>query len=157
MSQVSAGRVARKLSDEDILSPFKMQIEPVKVSAWYQLGLAVVGILMILLPAVYLAMIGLVGYGVYYHATHAGWIGGLDHGRGGMRAMVIMYLAPLFAGVVLIVSMVKPLLARSPKQGKPIELDEEKEPLLFEFVDCVAQTLGAPMPRRICVDCDINA
>jgi hypothetical protein len=44
-------------------------IRPVKVSIFYQLGLVVVAGAMVLLPLIYVGLVGLFGYGVYYHAT----------------------------------------------------------------------------------------
>src|SRR5262249_38928970 len=53
--------------------------------------------------------------------------------------------------------MVKPLLARSPKTGGGRTLQIGREPVLFAFVTRIARAVHAPEPKRIRVDCDVNA
>jgi hypothetical protein len=78
------------------------------------------------------------------------------HGRAAAMAFLV-YLAPIVAGVVLIVFMIKPLFARPARESKSRSLRREAAPLLFEFVDRICETVGAPRPKRIDVDCDVNA
>src|SRR5262249_24911153 len=62
-----------------------------------------------------------------------------------------------FAGVVLVLFMIKPLFARLPKARRGRALDLGREPILFAFVTRIARAVHAPEPRRIDVDCQVNA
>jgi Zn-dependent protease with chaperone function len=134
-------------------------LKRVRPSVFYLLGLFVVAFFMLLLPLVYLAMIGAVGYGVYYHlVTDSGLL--TPDRTAGPREMVVrfaVYVAPVFVGVVLIFFMLKPLLARPAREEDPLSLDRSQEPALFSFIEKLCALLGAPFPRHIEVICAVNA
>lgn len=139
-----------------ILDAFQGAIEPAAVSAGYKLSITLVLVFMLLLPVVYVALIGLVCVFLGLHAIND--TGLLHAGRGrGAALAVILYLAPLVAGAILVFFMFKPLFARPLKRGQPRSLDRNQEPLLFAFVDRVCEVVGAPSPSRIDVDCGVNA
>ena len=145
------------LSAAELLALFTGPVTKTKVSFLYQLGLVIVSVFMLLLPIVYLALIGLAGWGVYSWATKGTF---LFAGSGGGRVMIlkgIAYGAPLFAGIVLLFFMVKPLFARRPKSAQPLALNPGAEPLLFAFIAKICETVGAPFPKRIDLDCNLNA
>src|SRR5205814_4243365 len=77
-------------------------------------------------------------------------------GRAAIMAVVI-YIAPLVIGAIVIVFMFKPLFAPPAKEGRRRSLTPTSDPLLFEFVERICALVGAAMPRRIDIDCDINA
>src|SRR5262249_44618384 len=54
----------------EILDAFQGNIQPVTSSASYRLGILLVAVVMVLLPLLYVALIGLTAYGVYYHAVN---------------------------------------------------------------------------------------
>ena len=139
-----------------ILDAFQGRIEPAAVSAGYKLSILLVLVFMLLLPVVYVALIGLVCVFLGLHAIHDTGLLQAGRGRGAVLA-VILYLAPLVAGAILVFFMFKPLFARPLKRGQPRSLDRNQEPLLFAFVDRVCEVVGAPTPSRIDVDCDVNA
>ena len=142
-----------------ILAAFRGEIEPVRPTPLYRLMVAAVAGFMLTLPMVYLAIIGVVGYGVYYHlVNHVGMLSAVD-GRGGRAQVMIffLYLAPAIVGGALVAFLFKPFLARPGRGDKSRSLDPSKEPLLFAFVDGVCSTVGARTPGRIDVDCQVNA
>ena len=146
---------APELTREQLLAAFKAPIEPVRVSFFYRLGLALVCFMMILLPLSYIALIGLTIWGVVYHATeHVGIMTGT--GRG-FLLRALLYVGPLLIGPIVIVFMIKPLLARSAKPAVPVSVDPKSQPLLFELVRKLCEVVGAPMPRQINIDCEVNA
>ena len=148
---------ATPASDEDrILNAFRGEFPSLKTPFHYRLGLFLVAIAMILLPLVYIGVIGLTGWGIYWYATHAGGIFENVRGRGAIVALIV-YLGPLIAGGILILFMIKPLFAGRPKHAEPRALDPDSEPLLFEFVRRLCRTLGAPVPSEIRVDTEVNA
>jgi Zn-dependent protease with chaperone function len=114
---------------------------------------------MILLPLIYVGLIVLVSYGVYLYAINGTAVfgGGGRRSSIGGRGALLAYFGPLVIGVVLIVFMIKPLFARKPKSPDVKTLDRAREPLLFQFVDHLCDLVGAPRPRAIKVDCNVNA
>ena len=129
-------------------------IERVRTSPLYVMGLLVTAVVMALLPLIYVGLIGLVGYGVYYHATNDV---SLLSGRMNTRVRFAAYAGPLVIGVVLLLFMVKPLFARAVRRDKRVSLVREHEAVLFGFVERLCEVIGAPAPRRIDVDCAVNA
>lgn len=139
-----------------ILNAFQGPIPPVRPTFMYRLGILIVLLVMVLLPILYVAFIGVSGYLIYWHAVSNTGI--MEHGRGkGKAVAVAVYVAPIVAGAVMILFMLKPLFARAAEQGRRRSLSREHEPLLFAFIDRVCQTVHAPPPKQIDVDCDINA
>ena len=65
------------------ISPFDAftgVIVPARAGFLYNAGLAIVAFAMVLLPAIYIALIGLTALGVYYHLTHDAWLLGVRSG-----------------------------------------------------------------------------
>jgi Zn-dependent protease with chaperone function len=140
------------------LEQLRGRIDPVPISFLYRVGLILVAAVMIVLPLIYVALIALVAYGVYLHATNDTFLlGSSRHGGGGGRAGLLAYLGPIVIGAILLLFMIKPLFARRGKSPNIKTLKREDEPLLFEFVDRLCDLVGAPRPRKIKVDCQVNA
>src|SRR5262245_25647321 len=118
---------------EDVLGAFQGDLPAHVVPARYRVGLVLVAIGMVVLPIIYVGLIGLAAWGVWYHATHHTGlvVGGGRRSRGGSQGSLLLYLTPIAVGVILIVFMVKPLLARRPKAAEPRRLDPGNQPLLF--------------------------
>ncbi len=139
-------------------------IEPVPIAGSYRIGIALTSLFMITLPLIYLGMIFGVGWLMYYHATnHTGMMSaaagsGSGHNAGrGVFIAFLAYLTPIIAGVVLILFMLKPLFSKPGKDSGRRTLKPDDDPLLFEFVDRICEAVGSPRPRRIDIDCNINA
>ncbi len=140
-----------------VLGAFQGTIEPVTTSLSYRLGVLLVSLVMLILPAIYLTLIVAVAYGVYLHFVHDA---GMLEIRGGGRAKIfvfLLYVAPGFIGGMLVFFMIKPLFAPAGKRHGTRSLTRDGEPLLFDFVDRICQAVGSPKPRRIDVDCEVNA
>lgn len=157
-------REVKELSSRKIMQAFEGNIEPVTPTLMYRLCALLVSFVMILLPVIYIAMIGGVIWGVYYHAVHslglfeAGNSSSATRNRGkGMVLLFLVYLAPLVVGVILIIFMLKPLFSRPSHSSAFRALKREKEPLLFMFVDQVCDAVGAPRPVQINLDIQVNA
>lgn len=136
------------------LDAFTNHIPRTRVSPFYMMGLAVVAFAMVLLPAIYILLILLACWLVLLHLTHDIWI---LSGSGSMLARLLLYFGPIVAGGILIFFMLKPLFAKRAQRIEPISLDPAKEPLLFAFVQRICEQVGAAMPSRVDVDCQINA
>ncbi len=138
------------------IEAFQGTIRPARTTPLYRLGLAVVAFAMVLLPLVYLTLIGLTAWLVVLHLKNDTWIFSGAHGRSGLIQLVA-YLGPAVAGGILVFFMVKPFFAAKTKSPDPISLDPALEPMLFAFVRKVCDLVGAPVPCRIDVDCQVNA
>jgi Zn-dependent protease with chaperone function len=154
MSATSATARAVKEEAEDVLQAIEGTIRRPRMSLVYLFGLSIVAIVMLALPIIYLAIIALVGYGVYYHAVYNA---ALLQGVGGARARLLLYVAPLVIGAILVVFMIKPLFARRSRVMPGLTLSAENEPVLAAYVAKLCKVVGAPVPREILVDCDVNA
>ena len=145
----------RDLSRE-ILDAFHGHIPPVRTPISYRLGILLVAFVMVVLPLIYVSIIVLVGWAVCYHAVHDTAIVSMGRGRGSILALLI-YVAPMVIGAILVLFMFKPLLSRPAKRPLRKPLSGDEEPLLFAFVARVCESVGAPKPRRIEVDEQVNA
>lgn len=141
--------------DQRLLGAFSRPIEPCRSTPLYRVSLMLVAVVMVALPLAYIALIGVAGYGVWWWATHVGWPSG--RGRGSLMGGLLVYVGPLVIGSIAVLFMLKPLFAPRGRSAPPIELDPAREPLLFAFVQKLCRTVGAPMPKRIEVTCEVNA
>ena len=132
---------------------FTGRIEPTRLSAAYQAGLLVTAIAMLLLPLVYVTLIMTAAAAVWWHLTANAWI----LGKGAAQFRLLAYLAPAFAGVVLTFFMVKPILARPARRRDALTVTPEGQPALFALIDQICQQVRAPRPRRVNVNCEVNA
>jgi Zn-dependent protease with chaperone function len=146
--------------DYSILNNFQGQIVRPRTSFFYLVGLVLVAGTMLLLPLIYVALVGFVGYLVYYHAVHHF---GIIMAWGGINtplvvlAKLMIYFVPLFAGLVVVFFMFKPLLAGRPKRAQPLALNPASERLLYAFIEKICDCVGAPSPKRIDLNCELNA
>ncbi len=130
------------------------RVEAVPVPWSYRATLLAVTFVMLLLPLIYLALIAVVGWGTYYHATHhLSWFASM----GSKRLAFLAYASPLFAGLTMVFFMVKPLFSARHQGEDARILRPREEPLLFEFVGQVAEAVGASKPVEIRVDSEVNA
>jgi Zn-dependent protease with chaperone function len=135
------------------LEGLRGSIAPPAISPLYRLGLAAVLVLLVLLPLIYLALMAGVAWLTWLHATQNVTI---LSGRGG-RGRLLVYVAPLAAGVLMLLFMIKPILARRDHAGKPIVLKPDQEPMLFAFIARICNILKAPVPSEVAIDCQVNA
>ncbi|MEA2736529.1 MAG: hypothetical protein QOE14_2980 [Humisphaera sp.] len=171
MTAISSRAAARRALDESevaaehwrkMMGGLAGRIEPVPVGIMYRLGLLLVAAMMIVLPIVYIAVIALTCLGVFWYAVHATAMfeaigtGRRGSGRAGILVLVA-YIGPLIAGAILVFFMIKPLFARRQVTSHPLSLSRGEQPLLFAFVERLCEVVGAPKPRRIDVDTNVNA
>ena len=146
--------------DYAILSAIQPIAAPPRTSVLYQVNLLLVTLAMVLLPLIYLALVGAAVYGVYYHAVHH-WgpimnLGRITNGRV-MALKFMVYFIPLLVGAVVVFFMFKPIFAGRPKRAQPLALNPADNPLLYAFIEKICETVGSPSPKRIDLDCDLNA
>lgn len=147
--------------DYSILDKFNGVIARPKTGLLYHGCLFLVAGAMLVLPLIYLAMLGVLAWAVYYHAIHD-WMpimhfGGYIGGGQVIILKLLIYFVPLFAGVVVLFFMFKPLLAGRPKRAQPLAMNPSDDPLLYAFIAKICDVVGAPAPTRIDMDCRLNA
>jgi hypothetical protein len=158
LEETSNASSSSTLSWETVLAGFQGKLKWHGTSFFYQIGLLLVTALIVLLPLLYIAFIGATAWGVYWWGRNFVFLlGGDFHGVHLYLAKVLLYCTPLFAGIVVVFFMLKPLLARPAPGTQPLALNPANEPLLFAFISRICETIGAPFPKRIDVDCDLNA
>ncbi len=149
----AAAPTRRTLTPKQVLASLEGTIEPVRATFLYRLWIAIVAGVMVLLPLVYLAIVGLFAILVVYHAVNNVTIlQTVGKGAGAAKFALFVYVAPLLAGVGVLGFMLKPLFARRQRGPENRVLDPEVEPLLYAFVDGICDTVGAPRPARIAVE-----
>jgi hypothetical protein len=139
----------------DLAAGFAGPVKRVRKTVLYHVGLLLVAVAMLLLPALYISLIVAVGAGMVWYATSATVL--FEGGGGGMQFRALAFVAPLIVGGVGLVFMVKPLFAPRQERPEPYSLSRNDEPVLFGFVEMLCSLMGAPAPRRIDVTCDVNA
>ena len=147
-------RDQRRREREDLLLSFDQGIPRVRVPITYRLALVFVTIAMVLLPLIYVGLVALLGYGLFWHATEniSVFVGDRNS-----KVKALIYLTPLFAGGIVLIFLLKPLLAKRKPEPPHFALRREDQPYLFDFVDRLCDAVGAPRPNRIDVDTEVNA
>jgi Zn-dependent protease with chaperone function len=129
------------------------EIRPVRRTVGYRFAVLCTAAAMVALPVLYVGLIVVIAVLVYWHATTNYTVFRTYR----VFPALIAYVGPIIVGIVAIAFMLKPLLARPgrARRGRLVKLD--KEPVLATFVDKIAMAVHAPRPRRIEVNCEVNA
>lgn len=129
------------------------KIPSLPLSWLYRFALGLTAIAMVLLPLIYLGFIGAVAWGLWKWKEIA-----VEMMEGKVNFFILLIVAtPFLTGLVVICFMLKPLLARRPKQANEHILIPGEHPLLEDFINRVCHAVGAPVPRRIKITADVNA
>jgi Zn-dependent protease with chaperone function len=147
-----------RVTSEDIRRAIPEPLPKHAVSFAYRLRLLLVAATVTTLPCLYVGLIVLAAAGVFYYVTQV--IPSLTLSPMSGRAWLIYLLliaTPAVAGVILVVFMLKPLFFRIVSDTRRRSLTRQGEPRLFELVDAISESVGAPKPARIDVDYQVNA
>ena len=129
-----------------------IQLSRPPITLLYRLGMFLVAVAMLLLPLVYFGLVGAVGYLVYLLPTDPPKWAQDDFGGVGGVAII-----GTIVGAIFVIFMVKPIFARAEKANQLYRLKAGEAPELEEFVQRVADAVGAPRPREIELNCEVNA
>lgn len=136
----------RTLVQEEILNSLKTTIRPTETGFGYRLGITAVGLAMLMMPLIYLGVIGLIGHMVWWNIEFA------KHAKQGGLNIILAIL-----GAITILFMIKPIFSGWQKGAKPIRLKRNAEPFLFDYVEAICDAVNAPYPKSIRIDCEPNA
>lgn len=122
----------------------------------YFLGLVLVSTAMVVLPLLYLALVAASAWLAVWWASN-----GFDLLMRGPLASAHLrfglFVVPLVAAGAVPAFLVKPLFAPRITPPSDLQLTRGDQPGLFAFVERLAGLVGAPVPDRIVVDCQVNA
>ena len=137
------------------MMPFKVSgvIEPTPLRPTYRGGLLLVSLVMLVLPAIYVALVAGAAVAVWWHITSNTWLVGSSTNQ----FRILAYLAPAIVGIVVVFFMVKPVLARPASRRQPMLVQPNDQPELFAFIREVCSQVRAPVPGRVQLDCQVNA
>lgn len=129
---------------ETLLKQIQGEFEPPTFAFSYRLSTAVVCLLVMMLPVVYVGLtLGIAALALWLTVSGSGF---------GFLAVI-----PGLAGIVLFLLLIKPLFAgRGPKEHRR-ELRREEEPFYFAYVEKLCTYLKAPFPDHLYVDSEVNA
>jgi hypothetical protein len=103
-------------------------------SGLHRSGLGLAAVAMILLPTAYIGLVVVVGWGVLVHS-----VGDVGLVGAGFWLATLLYVGPILVGLTVIAFLLKPLFAARPAAPPAVAL------------------VGAPLPRRVEVNCVANA
>lgn len=115
---------------------------------------------MLVLPLIYLALTIAAGWAVYLFAFHCVpviWNWHLGLGKFALIAKFVCLATPMVVGSSIAIFMVKPIFAPTVRPGPQPVIDPAVEPQIALLVADVCDSIGAPAPVRIEMDCDVNA
>jgi Zn-dependent protease with chaperone function len=123
-----------------------------RTSITYALGLALVTLLCIALPAVYIGLTGSIAYGWFYYLTH------IHHHLPHVgKLIVLIYAVPGFTGALLVLFLLRPLFAPRPKPPEGLKLDPAREAAFISGVHSLCKAIGVSPPAEIELSWDANA
>lgn len=149
---------ATSLTPADLVRAFRGRVTLPRPGAMYVVTLAAVAVGMLLLPLLYLGLVGALVAALGWFVV--GWFPWVNHFTGGpylMPLKIAIYGVVLMVGGVVTFFLFKPVFARRGREPASLALNPTSEPVFFAFVYLISDALGAPRPARVDVDCRINA
>lgn len=134
----------RALADQRLPKP--------RTSFTYMLGLLMITLLCVAVPAVYLGFTGAVIYGWLWYLTHIH-----HHLPRAWQLILLMYTVPVIGGAMLILFLLRPLFAASPRPREALTLDPQKETGFVLGVHALCRAIGVSPPAEIRLSWDANA
>ncbi|PHR99131.1 MAG: hypothetical protein COA80_04265 [Leeuwenhoekiella sp.] len=114
----------------------------------YRAALAVLGIFLFFL--LYAALVAFLGYSIYYAFTYE--ITNYN------KWTILLKIGSIAASIMLFLFTLKFILKlKNPKPSNRIKLKKEEHPDLWNFINAICEETGAPKPKNIYVDPDVNA
>jgi len=136
---------------ESILAALDIQVPLTPPPAGYGWALAGLAAFLIVITAAYISLVTFLGWLTVWHVWQT--IVSLKHGP-----YFIFHLPMALLGFLLFLFLIKPVFFRRKSGNEGIlTLRAEDEPLLFAFVNKLADATGARRPDLIEVDCEPNA
>lgn len=143
----------KPLSVTEVAAGFRGEFAAAPVGVAYRAAMAATAAAMVLLPLVYLSLALAAAWGVWW------WLGaGLAIFRHSVNILsALLYIAPAFAGGVVVVFLFKPFFAARSATLDPVTVDLDREPALREFLDQICRRMNVELPTLVQIDAAVNA
>jgi Zn-dependent protease with chaperone function len=123
-----------------------------RTSPGYLLGLLLVTLLCVAMPAIYMCFTAGIAAGWIWYLTHIH-----EHLPRSIHLIILTYAVPGLAGGVLLLFLFRPIFARSPRASETVIIDAAKEPGIVDGVRALCRAIGVSPPSEIHVSWDANA
>ena len=123
-----------------------------RTSFAYFVGLVLVTLMCVALPAIYVGLTGGVIFGWVWYLTHIH-----HHLPRNVYLMALMYVVPALVGAVLVSFLIRPLFAPGPRPKENPRLDPEAEAGFVSGVHALCRAIGVSPPVEIRFNWDANA
>jgi Zn-dependent protease with chaperone function len=138
---------------DELAAALPVRIEPVRRPRAFRLRLVLAALTLLLVLAVYVVLVVVLSYGLWSHFAGPRFVRLVQELMVGPGP----YLAFCVAGPILCVFLVKPIFTIERQERRGVRLEPSAEPRLFAFVRRLSAAQGAPTPRQIWADNDVNA
>lgn len=128
--------------------------------------LSIVASVMLIVPLLYITAVGaIIGLTIWHAVAHADWLsapvldaaGGRPPSRGELIFAWVGYFSLIAAGLVLLAVLLRPMLVSGGGGETHFTIEPAEEPALHAFVSELCRYIGAPEPRRIDINSEVNA
>ncbi|MGE3819983.1 MAG: M48 family metallopeptidase [Isosphaeraceae bacterium] len=140
-------------SIEDLLAALPERLERIPCSRAFRIRLALCALVLIALLLAYLGLVVVTSYGLWSHVASPRVVAAVHR----LIPNPLLYGFLCVSGVILCVFLVKPLFTLRGARPPQVRLERSAEPRLFAFVDRLCEAQGAPAPKEILVDTQVNA
>ena len=149
---VSTSKLDREHFSRQLLEAISVPVPRVERSGSYSIRMFWALLVMLAMIAIYSSSVIGLFVGVFYLF----WSLLIGLSRNPLTAVLFVGV-PLLVVVCVLAALIKPLFARSEQGLDDFELQPEFEPLLFDFIARLCNSVGAPSPSSIVVDANANA
>lgn len=139
-------------SEEELLFGLDHRFPKKKMTVRYFLTTSIVAVLMLVFPAIYLALITAVGYTIVQFVLSTELFSELN-----FALASLFYFSPILVSVGVLVLLLKPFWAAPNSRVKQRTLKPSEAPMLYQFVNRIACTVGSPLPCAIHITLEPNA
>ena len=149
MNATIASQILEEDEAAEPLSPVSVSIK--KHSLLLSLLLLIpVALTFLLLPLLYLALTSLVAWGIFEYSN----LVNQAFSEFPKTLRLTMALAPIIPAVILINALIRPLFLKTEASPKTFPVTRTDQPLLMSFVHQIADSIAAPRPGTIELDCE---
>ncbi len=142
----------------ELAGAFQGRVERGRPTAAYLGALGLGAAAMVAIPALYAALVVLLG--AWLARLAAGWLEWARSASGGAMAAGLrtgLFLAGIGLGLFVLGLLLRPFFVKPRRPVRALALNPVSEPLLFAFVHMICDAVGATRPARVDVDCRMNA
>lgn len=142
----------------ELAGAFSGRVERPSPTASYRWALGVGLVVALAMPAVYAALVVLLGWGLFWGAGNwMAWAKTASGGALGAGLRTGLLVVGMGVGLWVLGSLLRPFVVKSLRRRSGLALSPVSEPLLFAFVHMVCDAVGVSRPARVEVDCRMNA